>query len=139
MNLYRDIILDHYKHPRNFGKLENPDAVGREANAACGDLIEFQLTVNNSQLTSAKWRGIGCAVSTASASLLSEKVLKIRRISQISKIAEKDLIKMLGGKITSARTKCAVLPLFALQKAIEKLSDCRITGMNVYNTNGLYN
>lgn len=120
MNLYHDLILDHYKHPRNFGELKNPDAVGREANATCGDLIEFQIRLKK-VISEVAWRGVGCAISTASASLLSEKVLQIKQIKQIRLISQKDLLDLLGGEITSARIKCATLPLFALQAAIKKL------------------
>lgn len=124
-NLYKDLILDHYKHPRNFGELKNPDATGREANATCGDLIEFQIRLKKGLISEVAWRGIGCAISTASASLLSEKISQIKQSanwrSQIRLITEKDLLQLLGGEITSARMKCATLPLFALQAAIKKL------------------
>ena len=132
MNLYKDLILDHYKHPRNFGELKNPDAIGREANATCGDLIEFQiglkkglssgLSGGESLIGEVAWRGVGCAISTASASLLSEQIRQIGQISQIRQISDRDVLDLLGGEITSARIKCATLPLFALRKAINNLT-----------------
>lgn len=120
-NLYKDLILDHYKHPRNFGELKNPDVVGREANATCGDLVEFQIRLKKGLISEVAWRGIGCAISTASASLLSEKISQIRLISQIRQISPKDVLDLLGGEITSARMKCATLPLKALLSALGKL------------------
>lgn len=121
MNLYKDLILDHYKHPRNFGELKKPDVIGREANATCGDLIEFQIRLKKGLISRVAWRGVGCAISTASASLLSERVGQIKLISQIRLISQSDVLQLLGGEITSARMKCAALPLFALRKAVEKL------------------
>ena len=125
MNLYHDLILDHYKHPRNFGELENPDAIGRESNATCGDLIEMQLQESRvksrvKKIADIKWRGIGCAISTASASLLSEKI-KNMPLSEIQKITDQNVVELLGGEITSVRIKCATLPLKALQNTINKL------------------
>jgi len=125
MNLYRDLIIDHYQNPRNFGELKNPDAVAREANASCGDTVEFQIKIKKTENRKQKtmineiaWRGVGCAISTAAASLLSEKIRQIRQMSQMS---QKDMIDLLGGDISHARIKCVTLPLVALQKAISNL------------------
>ncbi|MEK7111648.1 MAG: iron-sulfur cluster assembly scaffold protein, partial [Patescibacteria group bacterium] len=75
-SLYHDLIIDHYKNPRNFGTLDKPDLIAQEANASCGDLIEFSLIINHKSLivNEIKWRGVGCAISTAAASLLSERI-----------------------------------------------------------------
>jgi nitrogen fixation NifU-like protein len=126
MNLYHDLIIDHYRHPRNFGELKNPDATAREANASCGDMVEFQIKVirdksQERRISEIAWRGVGCAISTAAASLLSERVKQIRQISQISQISQKDMIALLGGDISHARIKCAVLPLVALKKALQAI------------------
>ncbi|MBI2310181.1 iron-sulfur cluster assembly scaffold protein [Candidatus Collierbacteria bacterium] len=128
-NIYHDLIIDHYQHPRNFGELKNPDAVVQEANASCGDLIEFQVRVKRSanreqrtEIGEIAWRGVGCAISTAGASLLSERVKQIRRISQISQISQAGMVELLGGDISHARIKCAILPLVALQKAIRNVA-----------------
>ena len=89
MNLYRDLIIDHYQNPRNFGELKNPDAVARETNASCGDMVEFAIKVkpfaiNGLRITDVKWRGVGCAISTAAASLLSEKRSSEQRLDDRS-------------------------------------------------------
>ena len=132
MSLYHDLIIDHYKNPRNFGELENPDATAQEANASCGDLIEFSLIINHKSLTinEVKWRGVGCAISTAAASLLSEKIQNSpaspRRsrgrasfsIQYLMSMTDEDMVEMLGGDISPTRLKCATLALKALKSAL---------------------
>lgn len=133
MSLYHDLIIDHYKNPRNFGVLENPDAVAQEANASCGDLIEFQIKVVRVQVSEFRcqssgvrvqevsWRGVGCAISTAAASLLSEKVKsKEYGVKEVMELTDDDMVKMLGGDISPTRLKCATLSLKALKKAFKQ-------------------
>ena len=120
MDLYREIILDHYKHPRNFGALEKPDAKASEYNTTCGDRISIELRVNASTRQSIKeicFSGEGCAISMASASMLTEKV-KGMRLKDIIALNTDDITDMLGTELTPSRTKCALLPLEVLQKAI---------------------
>src|SRR3989344_5827032 len=78
MDMYRDIILDHYKHPRNFGTLSSSDAKASEYNATCGDRITIELRTQNSErrtvIKDIKFSGEGCAISMASASMLTERV-----------------------------------------------------------------
>jgi nitrogen fixation NifU-like protein len=124
LNLYRDLIIDHYRNPRNTGQLKNADGEAKEANATCGDLVEFAvqirlLSANSYSLKAVKWRSVGCAISTAAASLLSERVKEIDKVDKIKKLTEKDMVEILGGEITPARIKCATLPLAALKKALE--------------------
>ena len=114
---YRQEIIDHYKHPRNFGDLPGSDHSGKGINAACGDMVEFYLVVENSTIKEIKWRGIGCAISTAAASLLSEsaKGKKIGEIANWDQVAMEQLI----GEINPGRLKCMMLPLSALKSAIK--------------------
>ncbi len=121
MDLYREDILDHYKHPRNFGHLPKPDVVVEEGNVTCGDriIIELRLTSHVSRLTieDIRFSGEGCAISQASASMLTEKVKGVKDID-IQKLSLKDIQDMLGTTLTPSRVKCATLPLEVLQKAI---------------------
>lgn len=120
MDLYREIILDHYKHPRNFGELEKPDAKASEYNATCGDRISIELRVNASTRQRIKdicFSGEGCAISMASASMLTEKVTGMR-LKDVLALGTNDIVNMLGTELTPSRTKCALLPLEVLQKAI---------------------
>ena len=72
------------------------------------------------EIKEVKWNGNGCAISTAAASLLSERIGQIRRISQIRQIGDADMVKMLGGDISPGRVKCATLALRAIQKALQQ-------------------
>ncbi|OGG27324.1 SUF system NifU family Fe-S cluster assembly protein [Candidatus Gottesmanbacteria bacterium RIFCSPLOWO2_01_FULL_48_11] len=121
MDMYRDIILDHYKHPRNFGTLSSADAKASEYNATCGDRIsiEIQCQMINAkcQIKDIRFSGEGCAISVASASMLTEKV-KGMKVENVLKLATEDILVMLGTELTPSRTKCAVLPLEVLQKAV---------------------
>lgn len=116
MDLYREEILDHYKNPRNFGKLEAPDRVGRAANSLCGDLVEMQLKLDGDVIKDVKFRGVGCAISTAAASMLTEKV-KGKKIDEVKGWGQERMLGMLGISVSPTRLKCALLPLEALHKS----------------------
>lgn len=117
MDIYREIILDHYKHPRNFGHLDRPDAKIEEGNVTCGDRIVMEIKVDKNKIQDIRFSGEGCAVSQASASMLTEKVTGMK-IAAVEKLTAHDIIIMLGTTLTPSRTKCAVLPLEVLQKAV---------------------
>ncbi len=122
MDLYRDLILDHYKHPRNFGHLEKPDVVMEEGNVTCGDRIvmEIKLKVKSLKfkvIDDIRFSGEGCAISQASASMLTEKVKGLNKAA-VRKMNLADIEEMLGTTLTPSRVKCATLPLEVLHKAI---------------------
>jgi len=117
MDIYRQIILDHYKHPRNFGHLTKPDAKIEEGNVTCGDRIVMEVNASGGKISDIRFSGEGCAISMASASMLTEKV-KGMKLAGIMKLQTHDIITMLGTSLTPSRTKCAVLPLEVLQKAV---------------------
>lgn len=114
---YREEILDHYKNPRNFGELNNATHEARGANASCGDMVEFQLKIDKGKIMEVSWRGVGCALSIAAASMLSEKILN-KNVLEIEKWNKKIMIDMLGN-VNIGRMKCVTLPLTALQSAIK--------------------
>jgi nitrogen fixation NifU-like protein len=120
MDIYREIILDHYKHPRNFGHLEKPDAKIEEGNVTCGDRIVMEIKVKDNAVADIRFSGEGCAISQASASMLTEKV-KGMKLEAVMQLKTEDIIKMLGTELTPSRTKCAVLPLEVLTKAIMQI------------------
>ena len=74
MNLYKEEILDHYKHPHNFGDMADKTHSVRETNMACGDMVEMYLKVKDGVVEKAGFRGLGCALSTAMASMLTDEV-----------------------------------------------------------------
>lgn len=125
MDIYRENILDHYKNPQNFGRLQNPDASYEEGNPLCGDMIgmEVKLITHNSELRTIaeiKFWGEGCAISQASASMLTEEV-KGKSPEEIKKIGREEILKMLGIELSPVRIKCALLPLEVLQKVLVML------------------
>ncbi len=117
MDMYRELILDHYKHPRNFGSIAKPDATAYAYNATCGDKIKIDVRFSKGKVTDIKFSGEGCAISQASASMLTEKV-KAMDAKKIMKLTTDDILKMLETSLTPSRVKCAVLPLEVLQKAL---------------------
>jgi|SRR3989344_6742096 len=121
MDLYREIILDHYKHPRNFGHLDKPDVVMEEGNVTCGDRIVMEIKYKGT-IEDIRFNGEGCAISQASASMLTEKVKGMNK-KQMRKLSRIDIEEMLGTTLTPSRVKCATLPLEVLQKAMVSLNE----------------
>lgn len=118
-DLYREVILDHFKNPRNFGKLQNPTASCSLYNSACGDKIEIDVILKDNKIEEIGFIGEGCAISTASASMLTEKVWG-KDIEEVKKMKAEDILSMLGITLTPTRMKCALLPLEVLQKAVSR-------------------
>ncbi|RJO59818.1 iron-sulfur cluster assembly scaffold protein [Candidatus Parcubacteria bacterium] len=118
--LYREIIIDHYKNPRNFGKLKDPDINGAEDNIVCGDRVEWFLKLDSAgRVKEVKWQGEGCALSQASASLLSEMLIG-KKLTEINKLGVKDIYRIVGEKLNPSRQKCATLSVEALKQALTK-------------------
>jgi nitrogen fixation protein NifU and related proteins len=118
MDIYREVILDHYKNPRNFGHLKQPDSVISEDNVTCGDKIIMEIQVNKKNIVEdIRFSGVGCAISQASASMLTEEV-KGKTTKEIMALGAADILSMLGTTLTPSRTKCATLSLEVLQKSV---------------------
>ena len=115
--LYRDFILDHYRNPRNAGRLEAPDATFEDNNPLCGDKIRMDIKLRNGVVDDIKFSGRGCAISQASASLLTESV-KGKSLAEVAKIGKEDVLENLGIAISAARLKCALLGLKVLKQAL---------------------
>jgi nitrogen fixation NifU-like protein len=111
---YREYILDHYKNPRNFGRLEHPDISHEEDNPLCGDVIGMDFNVRDGVIEEVKFHGRGCAISQASASLLTER-LKGMSLDDAKQIGKADVLGELGIDISPARIKCALLSLKVLK------------------------
>ena len=112
-DLYSELIVDHYKNPRNFGEMDNPTLRGRGANASCGDMVEFYIK-GDKKIEKISFQGIGCALSTASSSMLSEKV-KGCSFKEVMDMDAADLEEMMGIEISPTRMKCVELPLNTLK------------------------
>ena len=114
-NLYRDIILDYYRHPRNFGKLGPNDISARDSNPLCGDEIEIQIRVRDGMINEIKFSGQGCAISLASASMLTE-LAKGKPLEWVKTLSKEDILKMFGAPdIGPSRIKCALLGMKVLK------------------------
>ena len=113
-DLYRDYILEHYRRPHNFGVLEEPSATYEGANPLCGDRITMQLGVKDGVVEEIGFTGRGCAISQASASLLTDEV-KGKPVEAVAGIEATDVLDLLGIDISPARLKCAMLSFDSLQ------------------------
>jgi nitrogen fixation NifU-like protein len=109
-DIYKDIILDYYRNPRNFGDLVNPDVRAKDSNPLCGDIIEMQLKINDGKVEDVRFKGKGCAISQASASMLTE-VVKGKTLDEIKALSKADVLKLLGIDPGPTRIKCALLGL----------------------------
>jgi nitrogen fixation protein NifU and related proteins len=116
-DLYRDYILEHYRRPHNFGVLDNATATQEGANPLCGDRITMQLRVADGQIAGVGFTGRGCAISQASASLLTDEI-KGKAVSAAAGMSSTDVLDLLGIEISPARMKCALLSLETLQGAL---------------------
>ncbi|MGI5827711.1 MAG: iron-sulfur cluster assembly scaffold protein [Patescibacteria group bacterium] len=117
-DIYRKIILDHYKYPRNQGEILSPDVEVQEENSSCGDTIKLQLKLNEANcIQEVKFLCQGCAISKAASSLLTETV-KGKKLSEVRKLSLNDVYKLMGGPVAIGRVKCAGLGLKALHKAV---------------------
>ena len=111
---YREYILDHYKNPRNFGRLEAADISHEEYNPLCGDMVGMDFRMLDGVIQDVRFHGRGCAISQASASLMTER-LKGMRVEDARKISKEDVLGELGIEISPARLKCALLSLKVLK------------------------
>jgi nitrogen fixation NifU-like protein len=111
---YREYILDHYKNPRNFGRLEGADIAHEEYNPLCGDVVGMDFRVRDGLIEDVRFHGRGCAISQASASLMTER-LKGMSLDEARRISKDDVLEELGIDISPARLKCALLSLKVLK------------------------
>src|SRR5579862_9883923 len=104
-DFYRDYILDHYRSPRNFGHLEAPDAQAEDLNPLCGDQIRMELKVDDGVVRDVRFSGKGCAISQASASMLTDAV-KGMKLEDVAKLSKDVVLENVGIGISPTRMKC---------------------------------
>ncbi len=119
MSIYGDIILDHYHYPRNKKKLDKPTKTVHVDNPLCGDSLDMEIKVSGGKITEIGFSGEGCAISLASASLLTEYV-KGKSVSKITSINKDNVIGLLNIELSPNRLKCALLPWEGLIKLVNK-------------------
>ncbi|TXH00585.1 MAG: SUF system NifU family Fe-S cluster assembly protein [Candidatus Moraniibacteriota bacterium] len=117
MSLYHDLILDHYRNPRNHGGLTKATHQGDAKNPTCGDSIHMDILVENDTIVNVGFTGAGCAISQASASLLTESV-KGKSVKEALALVPGDVLKLLGVALSPNRLKCGLLSLETLKQAL---------------------
>jgi len=117
-SIYSEIILDYYRHPKNKGTLENPQIQARDTNPLCGDVVEIQMLLDgDNTVKDIKFTGQGCAISQASASMLTE-LIKGKSLDEIRKISKEDVLSLIGGQLSAVRLKCALLSLKVMKTGL---------------------
>lgn len=114
-DLYREIILDHYKSPRNHGTLDPHDFSYEDDNPLCGDRIRIDVRLDeNQRVKEVAFTGKGCAISQASASMLTESIIG-KSLDEVKQLGKDDILDMLGIQLGPTRLKCALLSLKVLK------------------------
>lgn len=120
--LYKEKIIDHYKHPRNFKKLRRPTYRFQAANSVCGDEVEVYLKEKKGKIVEVGFKGTGCAISVAGMSMLSEELVG-KSVKEIEKLESDHMLRMMGIEAKSPRVKCATLGLSAVLRALSGEED----------------
>ena len=119
-DIYREIILDHYRNPRNKGKLLDADVSIHDSNPLCGDEIDMHLKVQGDKIEDIKFEGRGCAISQASASMLTEMIMG-KPLTSVRDLNKDDILENIGLlNLGPARIKCALLSLKVLKLGMVK-------------------
>ena len=122
-DLYREVIIEHYKNPSYRGKLDPHDISFADNNPLCGDHIQIDLRVDREgKVSEARFDGHGCAISQASADLLLESVIG-KSIEDVKKLTRQDILDMLGIDLGPVRLKCALLSLKVLKAGVYGLGE----------------
>ena len=118
-DLYRELILEHYKHPHNAGTLDHPDVSQEEYNPLCGDRVRIDLQIEDGIIKDVRFQGRGCAISQASASLLTDEILG-KSEADVQAFGKEDMLALIGIPLDKnpVRIKCALLPLKALKVGV---------------------
>jgi nitrogen fixation NifU-like protein len=117
--LYREVILDHYKNPRSHGLLDAPDVQAEGQNPLCGDEVTVSLRFDGDTISEVGFEGRGCAISQAATSMLTELV-QGKTADEVARMPKEELLDEIGIPLTPVRLKCAILGLGVLKVALHK-------------------
>src|ERR1700738_1591604 len=118
MNLYGETILEHFRHPRNYGSLDAPDIRHEEVNPLCGDRVRIEVSIGaDDTIAAARFQGDLCMIAKAASSLLTEMIAGLP-VDGIADFPERRLIDALESEIPPARLKCVLLPLEGLRSGV---------------------
>ena len=117
--LYREVILDHYKNPRSHGLLDAPDAQAEGQNPLCGDEVTVSVRFDGDTIGEVGFEGRGCAISQAATSMLTELV-RGKTADEVARMPKEELLDEIGIPLTPVRLKCAILGLGVLKVALHK-------------------
>ena len=119
--LYREVILDHYKNPRGHGLLDEPDAQAEGQNPLCGDEVAIDVAFgqDGETIQDVRFEGRGCAISQAATSMLTE-IVKGRTAAEVAELPREELLDEIGIPLTPVRLKCAILGLGVLKVALHR-------------------
>jgi nitrogen fixation NifU-like protein len=117
--LYREVILDHYKNPRGHGVIEGADAQAEGQNPLCGDEVAIFVALDGEKIENVRFRGRGCAISQAATSMLVEMV-RGRTVDEVASMPRDELLEEVGIPLTPVRLKCALLGLGVLKVALHR-------------------
>ncbi len=117
--MYKDALLDEWRHPKNRGLLEDYDLEGHVVNQLCGDAVLLRLKFQDGVVSKVSFDGEGCAISQASSSLLTE-FIKGKSEAEISNLQESEILDLLQIEVIPTRLKCALLPLQAVRQTLSQ-------------------
>ena len=121
MALYSETVMDHFKHPRNVGEMQDPSGVGEVGNAVCGDIMKIYLKIENDIVTDVKFETFGCGSAIASSSMATE-MIKGKPLSEALQLSNKAVAEALNG-LPPHKMHCSVLAEEAIKAAVKDYYD----------------
>lgn len=115
--MYKEHLMDHYKHPRHNTTLKSPTAERSEKNPSCGDSLTLQFLIKDDVIQDVGFTGEGCAISIAAASMLCEE-LPEKSVDDVLSMTREDMLELIGVPLTTMRVKCGLLGLHTAKKAL---------------------
>ena len=119
--MYSEKVMDHFQNPRNVGKIENPDGIGKQGNPVCGDVMELAIKVKDGIIEDAKFKTFGCCAAIATSSMITEMVIG-KTVEEAERISKQAVAEALDG-LPPAKMHCSNLAADALKDAIKNFRE----------------